>query len=82
MYLVSYHSFLLGLDVIILICSKIFSARHSASNSSLDGDWHPAGTNSYFRGHRWHEVYEVPGRRRGPEDADGCHWGRDISYFW
>ena len=59
----------------------MFSARHSASNPRLDGDWHPAGTSSHLCGHCRHEVYEVPGRQRGTEDADGCHWGRDLSYF-
>lgn len=80
MYVVFYNSSLVGLGMIVT-CSKMFFVRHFASNPCLDGDWHPAGTNSHLCGHRWHEVYEVHGRRRGTEDADGCLWGRDLSYF-
>lgn len=73
------HSSLVGLSM-IFICSKIFPTRYFASNPCFDGDRHPAGTYSHLCGHCWHEVYEMPGRRWGAEDADGCHWGCDISY--
>lgn len=61
--------------------SEMFPLRYFAGDPGLDGNRHPAGADRHLRVHRRHEVHEVPGGRRGAEDVDGCHWGRDLPRF-